>query len=60
MKKRAVEAVLILAALIGVFVLVNLLQSGISGAVRQIDGQYYIGSLCLSCHTAIHFFYRDR
>ena len=41
MKKRAVEAVLILAALIGVFVLVNLLQSGISGAVRQIDGQYY-------------------
>lgn len=41
MKKRAVEAVLILAALIGVFVLVNLFQSGISGAVRQIDGQYY-------------------
>ena len=41
MKKRAVEAVPILAALIGVFVLVNLLQSGISGAVRQIDGQYY-------------------
>lgn len=41
MKKRAVEAVLILAALIGIFVLVNVLQSGISGAVRQIDGEYY-------------------
>ncbi|MCI7767807.1 MAG: leucine-rich repeat domain-containing protein [Oscillospiraceae bacterium] len=41
MKKRAVEAVIILAAVAALFIAVNFILGSLSGNTRKIDGEYF-------------------
>ncbi|WP_432651067.1 leucine-rich repeat domain-containing protein [Huintestinicola sp.] len=60
MKKRAIEAVVILAAVIALFIAFNALSGSLSDNTRRIDGQYYSTgerelSLCLMTEEGTEF-----
>ncbi|MGN0638402.1 MAG: leucine-rich repeat domain-containing protein [Huintestinicola sp.] len=60
MKKRAIEAAVILAAVIALFIAFNALSGSLSDNTRRIDGQYYNTgerelSLCLMTEEGTEF-----
>lgn len=60
LKKRAIEAVVILAAVIALFIAFNALSGSLSDNTRRIDGQYYSTgerelSLCLMTEEGTEF-----
>lgn len=60
LKKRAIEAAVILAAVIALFIVFNAVSGSLSDNTRRIDGQYYnIGerelSLCLMTEEGTEF-----